>query len=378
MNARYWLDKINSLSKPPQTFNVLNVCGGHERSITQAGLRSVLPQWLRLVPGPGCPVCVCPEADIALAITIALKETVSLLAFGDMLRVPINSAALHKLLPKHIRSLENAKAAGADIRPVASPLEVKALALENPHTQFVFFAAGFETTMAPVAAMMSEFFSGNLPGNISFLISGRKTWPAVKHLLDDEQSAPIHGLIAPGHVATIMGAKEWQFVANDYQLPTAIAGFDSESLLQAFYCVRYQTEIKKPTLQNCYPRAVKPEGNKLAQSTLEQCFSVNDANWRGIGSIEQSGYQLRAELNNVNAQLKFAGYLDEINEAFARDSMPKSCRCADVVMARILPDQCALYGKSCLPRQALGPCMVSDEGACRIWWSAGLKGSSLQ
>ncbi len=372
MSARQWLDRIKRFTAPQTPFNLLNVCGGHERSISQAGLRSILPDWLKLIPGPGCPVCVCPEADIALAMTIALKEPVTLLAFGDMLRVPVNSAALAGLLPKHIRSLENAKAEGADIRPIASPLDVKAIAKQSPNKKIVFFAAGFETTMAPVAALISETFQGSLPNNISFLISGRRTWPAVKQLLDDPRSAPIHGMVAPGHVATVMGAKEWQFIPRDYQLPCAIAGFHSESLLEAFYSVLQQTEIKSPALQNCYPQAVETEGNKLAQQILKQCFRVCEARWRGIGTIEQSGYRLAPELQAVDAHQQFSEHTQAIQDAFSRDDMPKSCRCADVVMARLLPDQCPLYGKSCVPREPVGPCMVSDEGACRIWWNAGI------
>ncbi|WP_075186435.1 hydrogenase formation protein HypD [Teredinibacter haidensis] len=370
LDARYWLEKIHRLPAPKSPFNLLNVCGGHERSITQAGLRSALPNWLKLIPGPGCPVCVCPESDIALAISIALNEDVTLAAFGDMLRVPINNASKTNLLPKSIRSMELAKAAGADIRAIASPMEVRKLALANPERTIVFFAAGFETTMAPVAALVYERYRGSLPKNIQFLISGRRTWPAVARLLGDERSAPINAMIAPGHVATIMGADEWQFVVDDYQLPTAIAGFQSESLLHAFYCVLKHALQGNPQLVNCYPEAVTAKGNSVAQTILHKIFDINSANWRGIGMIDNSGYQLQPELDTINADKTFSSYRDKLHTLITQDAMPKSCQCADVVMARTRPNQCPLYGTSCTPRQPVGPCMVSDEGACKIWWSA--------
>jgi len=369
--ARHWLDKIHQLPVPAQPFNLLNVCGGHERSITHAGLRSVLPEWLTLIPGPGCPVCVCPEADIALAISIALREHVILVAFGDMLRVPINTATLGNVIPKAVRSMAQAKATGADIRPIASPMEARKIAQENPDRRVVFFAAGFETTMAPVAALMSEYFRGSLPQNLLFLISGRRTWPAVELLLNDPQSTPIAGMIAPGHVATVMGAAEWEFVVRDFHLPTAIAGFESESLLHGFYCVVQQALAQRATLDNCYAEAVSDEGNKVAQSVLDKCFSITSATWRGIGDIPQSGYSLKPSLEPIDARAQYQAHIDAILNTLTLDNMPKSCHCADVVMARKTPSECSLYRRSCTPRQPIGPCMVSDEGACRIWWSAG-------
>ena len=200
--AKGWLQRIRrlALSGPVK---IMNVCGGHERSIAQAGLRSLLPEGVELIPGPGCPVCVCPEEDVYAAIRIALDHDVVLATFGDMLRVPANVGK------GEIRSLEQAKAAGADVRPIASPLEAVAIADAEPGRTVVFFAAGFETTMAPVAAMVSE----RLPKNLLLLLSGRRTWPAVAMLL---ASGPpgFDALIAPGHVSTVMGPEEWDFVVE--------------------------------------------------------------------------------------------------------------------------------------------------------------------
>ncbi|MBS1185733.1 MAG: hydrogenase expression/formation protein HypD, partial [Proteobacteria bacterium] len=198
--ARAWLEKIHALDFD-RTIKIMNVCGGHERSITHAGLRGALPKWVELVPGPGCPVCVCPEEDVYQAMQLALQDKVILVAFGDMLRVPVN------VRKGEVRSLAEAQAAGADVRPIASPLDARKIARDNPDRPVVFFAAGFETTTAPVAAMLAE----GLPDNLSILLSGRLTWPAVAMLL--ESGAPgFDALVAPGHVSTVMGPEEWTFV----------------------------------------------------------------------------------------------------------------------------------------------------------------------
>ena len=204
-SARQWLDRIHALALP-HPVKVMNVCGGHERSIAMAGLRRALPATIELVPGPGCPVCVCPEEAVYDAIQLALRKDVILVAFGDMLRVPVNA-------PKgEARSLEQARAAGGDVRPVASPRDAVRIARANPERPVVFFAAGFETTTAPVAAMLLE----GVPDNLSVLLAARLTWPAVAMLLDSGEPG-FHALIAPGHVATIMGADEWRFVADRHR-----------------------------------------------------------------------------------------------------------------------------------------------------------------
>jgi len=196
LEARQWLEKIRRLPLPGRV-RIMNVCGGHERSITMAGLRGALPPEVELIPGPGCPVCVCPEEDVHQAIQLALKEDVILLAFGDMLRVPVN------VPKKEARSLEQAKAQGADIRPIASPLEAVAIARQNPNRPVVFFAAGFETTTAPVAGMLAE----GVPDNLFVLLAGRLTWPAVAMLLQADKPG-FDALVAPGHVSTVMGPED--------------------------------------------------------------------------------------------------------------------------------------------------------------------------
>ncbi len=358
-SAQTWLQRIRELPLPERV-RILNVCGGHERSITLAGLRSALPPQIELIPGPGCPVCVCPEEDVYQAMQLALRDKVILVAYGDMLRVPVN-------VPKgEPRSLEQARAAGGDIRPIASPMEALSIAGENPDKRIVFFAAGFETTTAPTASLLVQ----GVPDNLAILLSGRLTWPAVAMLLASE-SPGFDTLVAPGHVSTVMGPEEWQFVVDQHHIPAAVAGFSPESLLAAFYSVLRQLIEGKQFLDNCYPEVVRPGGNPLARAHLEQALEVVDANWRGIGIIPASGYGLREVYAAHDARRLFPDYNREERRRIGE--MPPGCDCARVVLGKLYPDQCRLFGSACTPRTPVGPCMVSDEGACRIWWSGGIR-----
>lgn len=357
--ATDWLKRIRRLDLPDRV-KIMNVCGGHERSISAAGIRGALPPAIELIPGPGCPVCICPEEDVYEAIHIALGEDVILVTFGDMLRVPVNVPR------REIRSLEQAKAAGADIRPIASPTEATSIARENPDKDVVFFAAGFETTMAPVAAMLCE----GAPDNLFLLLSGRLTWPAVALLLDSDDPG-FDALIAPGHVSTVMGPEDWNFVVDKHRLPAAVAGFTADSLLAGMYSVLRQLIDGNLFLDNCYPSVVRPGGNRGARRQMEQAFDVTDAAWRGIGVIPGSGFGLRENFADHDARARFPGYRDESRKRVGL--MPQGCDCAQVVLGKIYPSQCRIYGIACTPRNPVGPCMVSDEGACRIWWSSGIR-----
>ena len=358
-SAEYWLEALRGL-KLERKVRIMNVCGGHERSISMAGLRTAIPENIELVPGPGCPVCICPEEDVFEAIQLALNEDITLVAFGDMLRVPVN-------VPKREpRSLEQARAAGADIRPIASPTEAVRIAADNPSRNVVFFAAGFETTTAPVAAMLSE----GAPENLLVLLSGRLTWPAVAMLLDSGKPG-FDALIAPGHVSTVMGPEEWEFVVDKHRIPAAVAGFRPDTLLAAMYSVLRQREAGRPFLDNCYPEVVRPGGNQEARRQLDEVLRVADANWRGIGIIPDSGYSLRPRYAAHDARQQYPSYADDSRKRVGE--MPPGCDCAKVVLGKAYPNQCRLYGLACTPRNPVGPCMVSDEGACRIWWSAGYR-----
>ncbi|HEY5602289.1 MAG TPA: hydrogenase formation protein HypD [Gammaproteobacteria bacterium] len=356
-----WLEKIHALPLRGKV-RIMNVCGGHERAISMAGLRGVLPGDVELIPGPGCPVCICPEEDVYDAIQLALNGNLTLVAFGDMLRVPVNVAK------GGIKSLEQARAAGADIRPIASPMEAVQLAYQLPQREVVFFAAGFETTTAPVAAMLAA----GVPDNLSLLLSARLTWPAVAMLLASETPG-FDALIAPGHVATIMGAGEWRFVADKHYLPAAVAGFTAESLLAGFYSVLRQRVEGRAFLDNCYPEVVSAEGNLGARKILAGVMDVVDANWRGVGTIPQSGFALKDRFNSHDARGRFAALHGDHDARRRAGAMPPGCDCARVVLGKLYPNECRLYGSACTPRSPIGPCMVSDEGACRIWWSSGVR-----
>ena len=359
LKEKLWLERIRSLPLP-QKVRVMNVCGGHERSISMAGLRGALPAQVELIPGPGCPVCVCPEEDIYAAIRLAQRDGVIVAAFGDMLRVPCNGP---KAQP---RSLEQARAAGGEVRPVSSPEEVLAIARANPGKKVVFFAAGFETTTAPVAGMVAQ----GLPENLTILLSGRLTWPAVAMLLGSE-SPGFNALIAPGHVSTVMGPEEWAFVAEKHHIPAAVAGFTTDSLLAALYSVLRQHIEGKVFLDNCYQHVAKPGGNATARKVLQQTMDVVDANWRGVGIIPASGFALKPELAGHDARVHFS--IEPEQDRKHAGEMPPGCDCARVVLGKIYPDQCMLFGRACTPRKPVGPCMVSDEGACRIWWASGVR-----
>ncbi len=364
LTAQDWLDKIKALPLT-RRMRIMNVCGGHERSITMAGLRAALPPAIELIPGPGCPVCVCPEEDVYQAMQLALRADVILAAFGDMLRVPVN-------VPKgEARSLEQAKAAGADVRAIAGPREAVQIAQQNPQRPVVFFAAGFETTTAPVAAMLLE----GVPENLLVLLSGRLTWPAVAMLLDSDTPG-FDALVAPGHVATVMGPQEWAFVVEQHDMPAAVAGFTPLSLLAAIYSVLRQLLEGERFLDNCYPEAVRASGNPAAQAQLGRAMNIVDANWRGIGVIPDSGFALNTHFSRHDARSRFEDFTTAARK-FA-GQMPPGCGCAQVVLGKIYPDQCKLYGAACTPRTPIGPCMVSDEGACRIWWSSRTSSSARE
>ena len=355
--AKHWLARIRALPLSARV-RVMNVCGGHERSISMAGLRRALPPAIELIPGPGCPVCVCPEEDVHAAIRLAMRKDVTVVAFGDMLRVPANGPR------REPRSLMQAQAAGGDVRPIASPREAVKIAHAIPDREVVFFAAGFETTTAPVAGLIAE----GLPPNLSVLLSARLTWPAVAMLLGTGE-AHFDALIAPGHVATIMGPEQWQFVPDDHGMPSAVAGFEPDSLLAALHSVLRQHLEGKAFLDNCYGRVAKPDGNPTARRLLQEIFDVVDANWRGIGVIPGSGFGFRPEFAHLDATRRF-----DVDAGGARKragEMPPGCDCARVVLGKIYPNQCVLFGRACTPREPVGPCMVSDEGACRIWWASG-------
>jgi hydrogenase expression/formation protein HypD len=278
--TQYWLSHIHGL-KLQRPVQVLEVCGGHEHGDSLRDPHGQLPAAIHLIPGPGCPGCVCPEEDILAAISLARMPGVILLVFADMLNVEIAVA------PGEYTSLAKARAAGAEVR-AAVPRDAVAIASANPSRTVVFFVTGFETTAAGIAALLAA----GLPENLKLLLSMRRTWPAVAAMLKSGTAA-FEGVIAPGEVAAMMGAEEWRFVVEDYAMPLAVAGFKTAMVLQALYSVLRQIIDERPFLDNCFPQLASLAGDRPARARISRQFDETDSLWRGIGVIEKSGFSLK-------------------------------------------------------------------------------------
>jgi hydrogenase expression/formation protein HypD len=301
-----------------------------------------------MVHGPGCPVCVTPLHLIDKAVYLAEEKGVILCSFGDMLRVPGSE-----------RSLLQAKANGADVRILYSPLEAVKLAQENPQRQVVFFAVGFETT-APANALSVLHAQRLGLTNYSILASHVLVPPAMEAVLDDEDNV-IQGFLAAGHVCTIMGIDEYYPIVDKYHLPIVITGFEPVDLLQGILMTVKQLESGQAKLENQYTRVVRPGGNPEAQAVIRQVFEVTDREWRGIGNIPLSGYEVRPELAQYDATRKF-------DVQIARVAESTECMAGQVLRGHLKPHQCPQFGKKCTPMNPLGAPMVSSEGACAAYY----------
>ncbi|AKB12879.1 hydrogenase expression/formation protein HypD [Methanosarcina thermophila] len=342
------LERIRS-SKIP--LRIMHVCGTHERTIAKYGLRSVLPDNIEVISGPGCPVCVTPEEDINIAIALA-KSGATVITFGDMMRVPGSA-----------ESLLDAKSEGADVRMVYSIDDAVALAEKKPELEVVFFGIGFETTVpANAAALLRE-----TPENFSLLTSQKKTPPAIELLARD---ANVDAFIAPGHVATIIGTKPFEPLAEK-GFPVVVSGFEVGDILLGISLLQAQIEEGISRVDNGYPRAVKPEGNQIALKMMEKVFETSDSEWRGIGKIANSGLVLRKEFEEKDAAKKhedlYASALEEVRKKVGKKDK-KRCICAAILTGKAKPSQCPNFGKNCSPKNPAGPCMVSQEGMCYNWF----------
>lgn len=336
--------RIASTLRHPLT--IMEVCGTHTMSIAASGLRSLLPPGLRLISGPGCPVCVTDSSLISAALALARLPRVTLTTFGDMLRVPAGE-----------QSLQSLREQGADVRLVLSPLDALEIAQREKERQVIFFAVGFETT-APLTASTLELARELRLDNFSVL-SAHKTMPAaLRSLLGG--GARVDGLLCPGHVAAVTGADYFDFVSRELGLPAAVAGFSPVDILLAVAAVVEMYEAEGPKLVNCYRRAVKPEGNPAARKAMERVFLPCDALWRGLGELPGSGLAVRPEFAAFDAARRFA---TEIAAAPICLDDP-DCRCGDVLRGEVSPRQCPLFGEACTPQHPCGACMVSSEGSC--------------
>jgi hydrogenase expression/formation protein HypD len=329
-------------------WNIMEVCGGQTHSLVKNGILDLLPNEVNMIHGPGCPVCVTPIHLIDKAIYLAEEKGVTLCSYGDMLRVPGSS-----------RSLLDAKAQGADVRILYSPLEAVTLAQQNPEREVVFFAVGFETT-APANAMSVVQAKQMRVKNYSILTSHVLVPPAIEAVMNDEDSV-IHGFLAAGHVCTIMGISEYGPLVEKYKIPIVVTGFEPVDLLQGIYMTVKQLESGKYVLENQYSRVVQAKGNLKAIEMINEVFNVQDRVWRGIGKIPESGYEVKAEYEAYNANIKFNVQIEEAEEN-------KSCIAGQVLKGIKKPFECPEFGKKCKPEFPLGAPMVSSEGACAAYY----------
>jgi len=342
--------KINRLL-PKGRLKIMHVCGSHEHTVTYYGLRAMLSHRLELVAGPGCPVCVCSTADIREAIEVS-KEDATLCTFGDMIRDRTPYGAL-----------EDAKRNGADIRMVYSPLDALKIAKENPNREVVFFGVGFETSSAPIASLLFD----SPPDNFSMLTSLKRTSPAVESLLKGGEIS-LNGVIAPGHVSTIVGGADWLSIPASFGIPTVVAGFEPVDVLLAIIDILDQIRNGKAELGIEYKRLVRYRGNEQAQLMLSKVFDVKDAHWRALGKVPQSGYFLKQEFAAYDARKRFNVNFDVEVEK----DVPPGCKCHLVVTGKAYPSNCSLFNnRLCTPEEPRGPCMVSGEGTCHIWYRYG-------
>lgn len=332
----------------PRSVTFMEVCGTHTHAIAAAGLRRLLPPNVRLVAGPGCPVCVTPVDYLDHALALAARPDVTICTFGDLLRVPASRRD----------SLERASARGADVRIVYSPRDAVQWARALPQRRVVFLAVGFETTMPTVAAALAE---AETTGVANFLVlSGAKVIePPLRALLHDPE-LQLDGFLLPGHVSVILGADFYRFLTTECAVAAAIAGFTPVDIQLAMVELLTQVQQHSPRVANLYPRAVTAAGNRTAQELLARWFEPADTRWRGLGTIPGSGLRLRAEFVHRDAA--------RLPVELPVSVEPKGCRCGEVLRGTITPPQCPLFGRGCTPDHPIGACMVSGEGSCAAWF----------
>jgi hydrogenase expression/formation protein HypD len=334
----------------PLTF--MEVCGTHTMAASRMGLGQLLPERIRLISGPGCPVCVTPVGYVDHALALARTDGVTITTFGDLVRVP-GSAPLDSRDDPPTLALARGK--GADVRVVYSPRDALALARSLPTRQVVFLGVGFETTAPALAAAVVEAAEHEVD-NFSMLLAA-KTIPQALELLATAPDVRLDGLLCPGHVSIILGPEVYTPVVERFGIPCAIAGFEPLEILRGLRELVRQIEDGRPRVANCYPGAVRPGGNRKARELLEQVLSPCDAQWRGLGNIRASGLAFRPKYQDFDATHRFTVELPEPVE-------PKGCRCGDVLRGVIDPADCGLFGTICTPERPRGACMVSSEGSC--------------
>jgi hydrogenase expression/formation protein HypD len=353
--AQALLSKIQQLTSqlaPVRPLKIMEVCGGHTHAIFKSGLEALLPETLELVHGPGCPVCIMPKGRLDEAIAIAQHPDVIFTTFGDVMRVP---GSKHSLL--------QAKALGADIRLVYSPLDALAIAKDNPSREVVFFAIGFETTAPSTALTVLQAEKEGIE-NFSLFCNHVLVVPALEALLS-HQDLQLDGFVGPGHVSMVIGTKPYQVIAEHYYKPLVVSGFEPLDILQSLWMLLRQLVEGRCEVENQYTRLVQAEGNAVALNAMHRVFEVRDQfEWRGLGNIPQSGLQMRSDYAKFDAEQKFA-----VPHQFVADH--KACQCGEILKGVLKPWQCKVFGTACTPETPIGACMVSSEGACAAYYQYG-------
>ena len=335
--------EIRKLSEDLDTVRIMHVCGTHEHEIARTGLRQLLPENLTIIPGPGCPVCITPASYIETAISLSLSDEKPVVCtYGDMVRVPGPNG-----------SLLEARGRGADIRIIYGVRDALAAAETERKKPVVFFSVGFETTAAPVAAVIT----GGLPDNLFIYPCHRYVPPAVEALVS--LADDIDGFLLPGHASVITGTGPYRKVAESFGKAAAVGGFEPVDILTALLSIVRQVKSGRPAVTNCYRRAVRDGGNVRAMESIGMVFRRADADWRGLGILPGTGLELSGLYEHLDARNRFGiSQADEVEDA-------GGCRCHEVLLGKISPSDCALFSVACTPMQPKGPCMVSGEGTCR-------------
>ena len=346
---------LRKLVEPGRRYKLMEVCGGHTHTIYRHGVQDLLPPEVELVHGPGCPVCVIPMGRVDDAIAIAERPEVIFATFGDMMRVPGGSS-----------SLLDAKARGADVRMVYSPLDTLRIASENPDREVVFFAIGFETTAPSTALTLLRAREQGI-GNLSVFCNHVTILPAIKAILDSP-GTQLDGFIGPGHVSTVIGTEPYEFVARDYGRPLVVSGFEPLDVLQSVHMILSQLSQGRCEVENQYTRVVAAAGNGRALGVIEQTMQLRPTfEWRGLGFIAHSALSLRPEFAAFDAERRFT-------VPAVRVADPKACQCGEVLKGTIKPWECKVFGTACTPERPIGTCMVSSEGACAAYYNYGRLG----
>ncbi|MFP4481419.1 MAG: hydrogenase formation protein HypD [Thermovirgaceae bacterium] len=328
---------------------IMEVCGTHTVSIFRNGLKSLFPEKLHLISGPGCPVCVTDQGEIDAAIAVAERENTIVVTYGDMLRVPGSSG-----------SLLDARSRGQKVEVVTSAADALRIARENPDEDVVFLGIGFETTAPATASVILEAHAKKL-GNFFVLCLHKRVPPALR-LLAEAPDLSIDGFLLPGHVTVIIGLEPYRFLTEKFRKSCAVAGFEARDIMLGLVEILRQIRTGRPDIRSMYPRAVRPEGNETARKSIEKVFERSDSSWRGLGTIPESGYSLKEPYKTFDA----ASMLDiTVNSA----PPPEGCRCGDVLKGLISPRDCPLFATSCTPVHPVGPCMVSNEGSCSAYYT---------